>query len=92
MVEGISIRQAALDDVGDLIRLRRLLLESMGSDDGSQQEAGDEAAATRFRRAIPAAELQGWLAVTPAGEAFASSTVVIDRHPPGPSNLRGRTG
>jgi GNAT superfamily N-acetyltransferase len=92
MVEGISIRPATLDDVADLIRLRRAMFESMGIEDPAQLDAGDEAAAAYFCRAIPTGEFHAWLAVTPNGKAVASSGVVIDQHPPGPRNLSGQTG
>ena len=92
MVEGVSIRPATLDDVNDLVLLRREKFESMGFEDPVVLDAGNEAAAAYFRRAIPAGEFHGWLAVTPTDEAVASSGVAVDQHPPGPSNLSGRTG
>ena len=92
MVAGVSIRPVTPDDIGDLVRLRRMMFESMGVEDSAALDAGDEATAAYFHRAIPAGEFHGWLAVTPGGEAVASSGVVIDQHPPGPNNLSGRTG
>ena len=49
----ITIRQADIDDVPDLVRLRRTMFESMGYHDPEQLAAVDEAAtaylSTRFR-------------------------------------------
>ncbi|TET49177.1 MAG: GNAT family N-acetyltransferase [Anaerolineales bacterium] len=92
MVADVSIRPATPDDIDDLVRLRRMMFESMGVEDPAALDAGDKAAATYFGQAIPAGEFHGWLAVTPAGEAVAASGVVIAQHPPGPSNLSGRIG
>ena len=88
----ITIRQATVADVPELVRLRRTMFEAMGFDDPTQLAAADAAAAAYFARAIPAGEFHGWLAFTAADEAVSSGGAVIDQHPPGPSNLSGRTG
>jgi ribosomal protein S18 acetylase RimI-like enzyme len=93
MVDGeIAIRRATVADVDDLVRLRRVMFEAMGFDDPAKLDAGDAAAADYFAQAIPSGEFQGWLAVTPAGEAVSTCGLVIDQHPPGPGNLSGKTG
>jgi GNAT superfamily N-acetyltransferase len=89
---GVTIRQATVDDIPDLVRLRRVMFEAMGFDDPARLDAGDAAAANYFTQAIPSGEFRGWLAVTPAGEAVSTSGLVIDQHPPGPGNLSGKTG
>ena len=92
MVDGeIAIRQATVTDIPDLVRLRHMMFEAMGFDDPAKLDAGDAAAADYFAQAIPSGEFQGWLAVTPAGEAVSTSGLVIDQHPPGPGNLSGKT-
>jgi GNAT superfamily N-acetyltransferase len=88
----IVIRQATISDIPDLVRLRRVMLESMGFDNPAQLTAADAAAAVYFARAIPVKEFYGWLAVTSTGMAVGSGGVVIDLHPPGPSNLSGQIG
>jgi ribosomal protein S18 acetylase RimI-like enzyme len=88
----IVIRQATVADIPDLVRLRRMMFEAMGFDDLAKLDVGDAAAADYFARAIPSGEFQGWLAITPAGEAVSTSGLVIDQHPPGPGNLSGKTG
>lgn len=90
--KSISIRPATVEDIADLVRLRRVMFEAMGCSDPAQLDAGDAAAEAYFAEAIPAGEFHGWLAMTPAGEAVSSSGVVVDRHPPGPTNLSGRIG
>jgi ribosomal protein S18 acetylase RimI-like enzyme len=88
----VVIRQATVDDIPDLVRLRRVMFESMGFDDPAQLDAADAAAAAYFARAIPVEEFTGWLAVTSTDGAVGSGGVVIDRHPPGPNNLSGQIG
>ena len=88
----ITIRTATLADIPDLVRLRRLMFESMGYNDRDTLDASDEAVRAYLRRAIPSGEFHGWLAVTPGGEAIGSGGAVIDRRPPGPSNLTGEAG
>jgi GNAT superfamily N-acetyltransferase len=88
----ITIRQATVPDIPDLMRLRRMMFESMGFDDPAQMDTADAAANVYFAQAIPAKQFYGWLAVTPTGEAVGSGGVVFDQHPPGPTNISGRTG
>jgi len=90
VVGEITIRQARLDDIPNLVRLRRTMFEAMGFDDPAQLDNADAACAAYFAEAIPAGEFYGWLAVTPTGEAVSSCGVVFDQHPPGPGNLSGR--
>jgi GNAT superfamily N-acetyltransferase len=88
----IAIRQATVYDIPDLVRLRRMMFESMGFGDPVHLDAADRAAGAYFSKAIPRGEFYGWLAVTPTGETVGCGGAVIDRHPPGPSNLSGRIG
>ena len=92
MVDGVTIRQATIADVHDLVRLRRMMFEAMGFDDPIQLSASDATTAAYFAEAIPAETFHGWLAITPTGAAIGSGGVVIDQHPPGPGNLSGRVG
>jgi GNAT superfamily N-acetyltransferase len=90
--EEITIRQATVADVPDLVRLRRMMFESMGCDDAAQLDGADAAAAAYFAEAIPAGSFHGWLAVASTGMVVSSGGMVIDQHPPGPSNLSGQIG
>ena len=92
MSDDVTIRQTTIADVPDLVRLRRAMFEAMGFDDAAQLDAADAASAAYFATAIPSGEFHGWLAFTPENEAVGSGGAVIDRHPPGPSNLSGRSG
>ncbi len=92
MNDEITIRPATVADVPDLVQLRRMMFEAMGFDDPAQLAAADAAARAYFAEATPAGRFHGWLAVTPTGVAVGSGGVVIDQHPPGPSNLSGRIG
>jgi ribosomal protein S18 acetylase RimI-like enzyme len=88
----ITIREATIQDIPDLVRLRRMMFESMGFDNSAQMNTADAAANAYLAQAMPAEEFYGWLAVTPTGEAVGSGGVVFDQHPPGPTNVSGRTG
>jgi GNAT superfamily N-acetyltransferase len=91
-VDEIIIRQAGLADLDDLVRLRRLMFESMGAGDAAELDAADDAVRAYMCSAIPAETFYGWLAVTRQGQAVGSGGIVIDIHPPGPGNLSGRVG
>jgi ribosomal protein S18 acetylase RimI-like enzyme len=88
----ITIRQATVADIPDLVWLRRVMFEAMGHDDPVKLDAMEEAASAYLAKAILAEEFHGWVAVTPAGEAMSASGVVIDQHPPTPGNLSGQIG
>ena len=54
MDDTIVVRQATGADITDLVRLRRMMFESMGTDDAGQLDAMDAASAEYFAKAIPA--------------------------------------
>ena len=87
----ITIRQATVDDIPSLVRLRRTMFESMGYDDPERLAAADDAVSAYLTEAIPKGEFYGWLAVAPTGRAVGSGGAVVDRHPPGPGNLTGKS-
>ncbi len=91
-LRGVTIRQATVDDIPNLVRLRRVMFEAMGTDDPVKLDAMEKAASTYFARAIPCGEFHGWVAVTPDGETVSVCGVVIDQHPPTPGNLSGQIG
>jgi ribosomal protein S18 acetylase RimI-like enzyme len=89
--DGVIVRRATVADISDLVRLRRMMFEAMGSD-GPKLDAAEPAWTAYFGEAIPAEEFYGWLAITPEGEAVSACGVVIDQHPPTLGNLSGRIG
>ncbi|MHA2305550.1 MAG: GNAT family N-acetyltransferase [Candidatus Hodarchaeales archaeon] len=92
MKENIIIRPAVVSDIGDLVRLRRIMFESMGFKDPNRLELADKASSNYFHDAIPSEQFFGWLAFSSTGEAVGSGGIVIDYHPPGPINLLGKIG
>ena len=89
--DGVTIRQVTVVDIPDLVRLRRMMFETMESG-GPELDAAEPAWTAYFGEAIPAEEFHGWLAITPEGKAVSACGVVIDRHPPTLGNLSGRIG
>jgi ribosomal protein S18 acetylase RimI-like enzyme len=88
----VTIRPATLEDVPELVRLRRMMFESMGCEDQARLDRADVWAESYFQTAIPAGTFHGWLATTSTDEVVGSGGVVIDQHPPGPSNRSGQVG
>ena len=90
--EEITIRQATVDDIPDLVQLRRVMFEAMGTNNPAELDAMEKAAGTYFAKAIPCGEFLGWVAIAPEGETVSVCGVVIDQHPPTPGNLSGQIG
>jgi ribosomal protein S18 acetylase RimI-like enzyme len=90
--DGIEIRPGTVDDIEDLVRLRRLMFTEMGFRDPARLEAADEACRAYFARTVPTGDYRAWVAQTPAGRIVACGGAVVDQHPPGPDNLDGRVG
>lgn len=86
----ITIRKATLDDIADLVRLRRMMFESMGCVDEAKLNASDRACAEYFANTLATGDYHGWLAVTESGWPVATGGLVVDYHPPSPDNLSGR--
>jgi GNAT superfamily N-acetyltransferase len=74
-----------------MVSLRRLMFETMGFTDAKALDAADAACLAYFARAVRLDEYRGWVAVTPGQQVVASGGLVLDRHPPGPHNLAGRS-
>ncbi|MHA2136669.1 MAG: GNAT family N-acetyltransferase [Candidatus Hodarchaeales archaeon] len=89
-MDSISIRKATISDIPSLVKLRRLMFESMGHDDDELLEAGDSAAENYFKKVIPTEEFHGWVAVNSKGVIVSNIGLIIDQHPPGPRNLSGK--
>jgi GNAT superfamily N-acetyltransferase len=88
----VTIRPATLEDIPELVRLRRMMFEAMGCDDTVALDQADAAVEPFIEEALRVGTFHGWLATTSTGEAVGSGGVLIDQHPPGPANLSGRIG
>ena len=89
--EQITTRPATVDDIVDLVRMRRRMFKSMGFDQPAL-DASEVSWKDYFREVISNRSFYGWMAIMEKGEAVSCGGVVIDQHPPGPSNLSGRIG
>ena len=92
MDASITIRLATIKDIPDLIHLRHLMFEWMGHTEKLNLDTNDIENEKYFQRAIPDSSFIGWLAFTKNNKAIASGGLVIDQHPPGPSNPSGKIG
>jgi GNAT superfamily N-acetyltransferase len=90
--EGILVRTVTVEDVPEIVCLRRRMFESMGITSVERLDAADAACESYFTQAIEEGQYRGWLATTAAGEAVSGAGLVVDQHPPGPGNLSGRVG
>jgi len=78
-----AIRQATVDDVPELVALRRVMFEAMGYDDTQELQKMCRASDDYFREHIPAGTFRAWLAEE-EGRAIASIGLVIHSIPPAP--------
>lgn len=86
-----TIRPGSLDELDDLIVLRRSLFEAMGHEDTEALAQTDEACRTYFARQMPSGDFRVWVAEA-EGQLIASIGLVVHSVPPSPGNLTGRVG
>ena len=86
-----TIRPGTLDELDDLIMLRRSLFEAMGYEDPEVLAQTDEACRTYFARQMPSGDFRVWVAEA-GGDPIASIGLVVHSVPPSPGNLSGRVG
>ena len=91
MKEKFIIREVTLNDINDFLNLRRIMFESMG-DTGLLLEKSIEVVGHYFRKTIPMGEFKGWIVDSPSKIGIAAGGLVIDQHPPTPSNISGKQG
>ncbi|MHA1978455.1 MAG: GNAT family N-acetyltransferase [Candidatus Hodarchaeales archaeon] len=89
-MDSISIRKATVSDVPALVKLRRLMFESMGHNNPDLLKAGDLAVEKFFNESIPNKTFRGWVAINSSGEVVSNIGVIIDQHPPSPNNITGK--
>lgn len=87
-----SIRKATVEDITDLIRLRRLMFESMNYKDLDILDKTDQSNEKYFLVAIPNEVFHGWVAEINSGKVVGCGGLVFDSHPPGPINYSGKVG
>lgn len=85
------VRQATLDDIPVLVAYRRAMFESMGAQDEARLTAMCEAMRSYLCEALVSGIYRGWVAEA-EGRVIASGGLVIQRMPPGPRNVDGRSG
>ena len=92
MDDTISIRGANIQDIPDLIRLRRLMFEWMGNYEKAMLDNSDNENQKYFEKAIPDGSFRGWIALDDKKSVVGCGGLVIDQHPPGPTNPSGKIG
>lgn len=85
-----KIRKALISDIPALVKLRRIMFESMGGFGEDQLHKSDEASTKYFSENIPTNKFHGWVIEGPNKEIISCGGVVIDIHPPGPLNFSGK--
>lgn len=73
----IRIREAADDDIATLVRVRRLMFESMEYQDRNRLDEADAAFDEYLRREMPAGDVMGWIAEDPETGAVAGGLTCI---------------
>lgn len=103
-----TIRQARVEEIEQLIALRRMMFEAMGFDDTEALDRTCDAMRAYFAHQMPTGAFRVWVAVssgastggdsgsgqagTCAESLIASIGLVIHSVPPGPHNLVGTVG
>ncbi len=89
-----GVRQAAEDDIAELVRLRALLFETLGGDFFNPPAAGDDwrdALASVLREQLTAEDVR--ILVVDGDDGLAASGIgTVDRWFPGPHSHNGRVG
>ncbi len=89
VVTTVTIRKATENDIPELVRQRRLMFEAMGFKDCQRLQMMEQSSEKFFTENISCNRFQGWIAVTKTGEIVGNAGIIIDKHPPGPTNLTG---
>ncbi|MHA1941322.1 MAG: GNAT family N-acetyltransferase [Candidatus Hodarchaeales archaeon] len=89
-MEKLSVRKATITDIPAIVKLRRIMFESMGDYGEKNLKKSDEASTEYFEKHIPDKVFQGWVVERPNHEIICCGGVVIDTHPPGPLNSSGK--
>lgn len=90
VVTMVTIRKATENDIPELVRQRRLMFEAMGFKDSQKLDMMEEASRKFFIENMACNRFHGWVAVTRTDEIVCNIGIIIDKHPPGPTNLTGK--
>ena len=83
-----SVRPATVEDVPDLVALRRVLFEAMGTEDEGALDRMCTASARYFEERIPPGLFRAWVAEE-VGRPIGAIGLEIHRVPPSPCRLEG---
>ena len=86
-----TIRPGTLDELNNLIALRRSLFEAMGYENPEVLAQTDEACRSYFTRQMPSGNFRVWVAES-EDRLVASIGLVVHSVPPSPGNLSGKVG
>ena len=92
MKKDFFIRPAMVGDINDIVRLRRVMFESMGYDDAELLNKNDQFNKNYFYENIANKNFNGWVALTSKNVVVGTVGLVIDQHPPSPNNPSGKIG
>jgi GNAT superfamily N-acetyltransferase len=84
-----TIRPATVDDVPDLVVLRRAMFEAMGHTDSGALDSMCVVSAEYFERDLPTGAFRAWVAEED-GRPIASIGLVVHRVPPSPGRPVGK--
>ncbi|MFP2929465.1 GNAT family N-acetyltransferase [Pyxidicoccus sp. 3LG] len=87
-----SIRKAGVEDLDDVIRLRRELMRQFGGLTEENASRWEEAARRHLVTALPEGRFHVWLGFSADGEAVACSGLVPFHRPPSAQDVDGLEG
>jgi len=83
---GYEARRATVNDIADVVRLRRVMFEAMGDDDTEALDRMCEASSAYLEEHMPTGRFRAWFAVD-EGVAVAFIGLVLHSIPPAPDRL-----
>ena len=83
------IRQGKVDEVPEIVALRRSMFEAMGHEDAASLDRMSDAFARYCREHMPTGDFRVWVAENEEGRPIASIGLVVHGVPPSPSYPEG---
>lgn len=87
----VQILRATVDDIPDLVLMRREMFETMGYSDPSVLDEVANTSSDYFERTLPEGDFRAWVAQID-GRVVGGAGLVIDSVPPTPHYLLGKEG